>query len=304
MILKKEKWNNFIIKNQGSFLQSWEWGEFQKAIGRKIWRIEDNKTKVLVIKHGLPLKKNYLYCPRGDIGNFNVFLEKVFEIAKEEKSIFLKIEPKKEINFKGINFKKDSNQIQPLKTIILNLNNSKEELLKQMHKKTRYNIRLAQRKKVITKEAGEKADVFLNLLRETAKRDNFSLHPDSYYKKMIDFFKEDGMIKVFSAEYDNKIIAANLILFFNNKAIYLHGASDYNYRNLMAPFLLQWHSITYAKNKGFDYYDFWGIDGKKWPGVTRFKKGFSGEEINYPGSYNLIFRPIWYKIYELGRKVL
>jgi len=303
--MDKKQWNQFLIRNNGSFLQSWQWGEFQESLGRKIWRIEINNSKVLIIKHDLPLSKNYLYCPRCIIAkeDFNNLLEKVNEIAKQEKSIFFKIEPESNLELSG--FKLSQKQIQPNKTIILNLNLSEEELLSQMHQKTRYNIRLAQRKGIIIKEVdSSKLDIFLELSKKTAKRDNFYLHPEEYYRKMIKVLEKEGLIKIFLAEYDKKIIAANLVCFFNKTVTYLHGASDYSYHNLMAPYLLQWQTILEAKNKGFMHYDFYGIDEKKWPGVTRFKKGFNGQEIRYSNAFDLIFQPIWYKTYNLIRKTL
>ena len=72
----------------------------------------------------------------------------------------------------------------------------------------------------------------------------------------------------------------------------------------MAPHLLQWEQIKEAKKRGCIEYDFWGIDDKKWPGVTRFKRGFGGREINYPNAHDLVFQPIWYLIYKIARKIL
>lgn len=309
--MNKEQWNQFIIKNNGSFLQSWQWGEFQELLDRKIWRIETNNLKGLVVGHNLPFKKNYLYCPRGPIGDgdFKYFLEEVHEIAKQEKSIFFKIElGENNFNYnilKDFNFIKSSKQIQPIKTTILDLSKSEEELLNRMHQKTRYNIRLAQKKNVIIKEVdSSKLDIFLKLSEETAKRDRFNLHPKEYYRKMVKVLEKEGLIKIFLAQYNNTVIAANLVCFFGKTAIYLHGASDYNHRNLMAPYLLQWQTILEAKKKGFMHYDFWGINEKKWPGVTRFKKGFNGQEVSYPGAFDLIFSKIWYKSYNLAQKIL
>ena len=79
----------------------------------------------------------------------------------------------------------------------------------------------------------------------------------------------------------------------------MHGASDHDYRALMAPYLLHWEVIKYAKEHGLSEYDLWGIDEKKWSGVTRFKKGFGGREVKYTGSYDYVFMPIWYRLYRL-----
>jgi len=312
MDTNKEQWNQFVKENNGSFLQSWQWGEFQESINRKIWHIETERLKGLIIKHDLPLKKNYLYCPYGPIGkgDFEEFLKEINKIAKQEKSIFFKIEPGRNLNINGDSpfwgLSPSSNQIQPSKTIILDINQSEEYLLKQMNPKTRYNIRLAKKKGVKIEQSNtqESLNTFLKLLKETAKRDKFFLHSEEYYRKMLNTLGKDGTIQLFLAKHRNKVVAANLVCFFNEMAVYLHGSSNYEYRQLMAPYLLQWQTILKAKEKGLRHYDFWGINEKKWPGVTRFKKGFNGQEINHLGVFDLIYRPIWYIVYNLARKIL
>lgn len=315
---KKEQWNQFIIQNKGSFLQSYQWGEFQELLNRKIWRIETQGLKGLIIKHDLPLGKNYLYCPRGPIvqgGDISVFLKEVKKITQQEKSIFFKIEPEIDLNLTDYGFKKSLKEIQSSKTIILDIDKSKEELLEQMHHKTRYNIRLAEKKGVTVQEIDlkdkESINIFINLLEQTAQRDKFYIHSKEHYQKMLEVLGKDGIVKLFLAKYQDKIIAGTLNSFFNQTAIYLHGASDYSHRNLMASYLLQWQAIIQAKEQGLKYYDFGGINQEKWPGVTRFKKGFlpcrqagNDQETHYPGAFDLVLNKFWFFIYKIARKVL
>ena len=266
-----------------SFLQSKQWADFQKSLGRKVWFLDN----LLVIKYNLPFDKSYLYSPR--CGLFN--LEKIKEIAKKENSIFFKIEPLGKV--KG--FRK-SHDLQPRKTLILDL--VKEDLLEKMHSKTRYNIKLAEKKGVVIKKG--KFEDFWRLTCKTTKRDNFKSHPKDYYKKMLNI----PGVELFAAEYKGKVIVCNIVMFFEKQAIYLHGASDYSFRNVMAPFLLQWKQILEARKRKCEIYDFRGIDEKKWPGITRFKKGFNGQEVISPGAYDFVFNPLWYFIYKVGRKIL
>jgi len=282
-----------------SFLQSPDWLGFQKTLGRKVWDVEG----INIIEHNLPFGKSYLYSPRCE-GKFfsEPFLNKIKEIAKKENSIFLKIEPADEvgtIELEKFGFKKSTN-IQPIKTIILDITKSEQELLNQMHYKARYNIKLAEKKRILIKKDKSKFEDFWRLIQETTKRDKFRPHAKEYYRKML----EIPGIELFVAEYNGKIIAANIVVFYDKQAIYLHGASDYEHRNLMAPHLLQWEQIQEAKKRGCIEYDFWGIDENKWPGVTRFKKGFGGCSISYPGAFDLVFQPIWYSIYKIARKIL
>lgn len=289
-----------------SFLQSKEWADFQKALSRKVWQVDS----VNVIKYNLPFGKNYLYSPRlrlsgfGGQARFKEFLGEIREIAKKENAIFFKIEPsfakawEDKLALEKFGFKKGDN-IQPQKTLILDITKPEEELLKQMHSKTRYNIRLAKKKNIEIKKDKNKFEEFWRLLQQTTKRDGFRPHPKEYYRKML----EVPGVELFVAEYQDKVIAANIVVFYKKTAIYLHGASDYKYRNLMATHLLQWHQILEAKKQSCAEYDFWGINERKWPGVTKFKKGFGGKEIIYLGAYDLVFQPTWYKIYQLARKL-
>jgi lipid II:glycine glycyltransferase (peptidoglycan interpeptide bridge formation enzyme) len=349
----KKRWNAFIIENKGLFLQSWEWGEFQKSLGRKIWRLRDGENwAALIIRYDLPMGKNYLYCPAGPLLNekgkikneklqvkIQKFLDETKRIAKNEKSIFLKIEPFAEINLKedcppsggqsskcwiDSGFQKSDGGQRILETLVLDLEKSEEQLLAGMKQKTRYNIRLAEKHGVIIRisDNPEKDfEGFWKLASETSDRDDFRLHPKGYYLKQLSFChpkqsegshtkdsspaaQNDNLcVKLFLAVYQDKVIAANIVVFFGDRAIYLHGASSNESRNLMAPYLLQWEQIKEAKKRGCGIYDFWGIDEVKWPGVTRFKKGFGGNEIDYIGTYDYVFDKVWYKLYELAKRI-
>jgi len=331
-------WNQFIVGNNGCFLHSWEWGEFQKYIGKKVWRflIEDNGDILLaglLIKHSLPLQKNYLYCPRGPVINqkyfqklnnpnnnqknllldtVNLFFQSVKNIGKQEKSIFLHWEPEN-LYFESSQLVSSPKQIQPHQTLILDLTQSEEELLSQMHPKTRYNIRLGERYglELMRLPTIDGFSFFWSLLQKTVRRQEFRSYPAEYYQKMLTFLggpipENFSALKVdlFLARYQNQLIAANILAFFGEKVVYLHGASDYQYRKFMAPQWLQWQQIKEAKSLGYKKYDFWGIDEIRWPGITKFKKNFGGKIVNYPLAFDLILDKFWYKIYSLARKFL
>ncbi len=332
----KIEWNNFLLNQPtqtGIFLQSAEWLDFQGTVGHKTHRlalVENNNILALcgIIENKLPLSKKYFYSPRGPImnhelgiRNYELLIDKILEIAKKEKAIFLKIEPPEEnyklqiTNYKLLKIE----PVQPSRTLILDLSRSEEELLAAMHPKTRYNIRLAERHGVkihrtrLTDHEMLKNDfeTFWQLLSKTAERDKFRTHQKNYYWQMLKTFKPRPTgdvpvpnVALYFAKYQNKILATNLIMFFGDTATYLHGASSDEHRNVMAPHLLHWQIIQEAKRLGFKYYDFWGIDEQKWPGITRFKKGFGGFEISYLGTFDLPINKTWYKIYNLARKIL
>ncbi|MDD2646543.1 MAG: peptidoglycan bridge formation glycyltransferase FemA/FemB family protein [Patescibacteria group bacterium] len=314
-----KEWDQLVISHQPTqFCQSGAWSEFQKILGRQYFFIKNAAGQALVIKNNLPGGQNYLFSSRGPIlkkwsqESFLAMAEDVKKIAQEHNSIFWRVEPPNLLtsekgwlpNFKIKNLVK-SEDLQPPQTIILDLSRSEEELMAKMHQKTRYNIRLAEKHQVEIREGRpEEIEKFITLTHQTSNRNNFHSHPDNYYRKLIDLSKQkfdNFSVKLLLAEYQSQILVANIVVFFGDTATYLHGASSNEHRNLMAPHLLQWETIRMAKHLGFRYYDFWGVDEKKWPGVTRFKKGFSEETVQYPGTYDFIFNPGQYKIYQIIR---
>jgi len=295
-------------KDGSQFLQSWLWGDFQQKLGRKIWRWAIKKSgktiiQALIIKHQLPLGLSYLYCPRGPLFQDDLptevsglLMTKIKSIAKKEKAIFFRLEPLKRVDFVSSKLKVSS--VQPNQTAILDLSVPEDEILKKMHSKTRYNIRLAERKGVVIHESKD-IEYFWDLLKETTQREKFKSYIFSYYKKLLDC----SFTKLYLAKYKNKVLAAHLIIFFNQTAFYVHGGSSREFRQVMAPHLLHWHIIEAAQNMGYKFYDFWGIDEKKWPGFTKFKMSFGGEKIIYPGTFDLPLSKFWYTLYKIGKAI-
>lgn len=327
------------------FLQSNEWGDFLELSEEEVIRVgvkeiaptdngqfEKIQSKKILLVATLVKKKIlgdyfYWYAPRGPIFNlatadseaqdnsaavfkkvsnheiFEFFLAELKKI--DSRALFLRFEPQQVSD--GNNLKKTIN-LQPAETLILDLRKSEEELLAEMHQKTRYNIRLAEKKGIIIKEGNadspEDLKEFWRLLKTTGERDNFRLHSFLHYEKLLSVNRTaPGFIKLFFAKFEGKNIAGGIFCFYGDKVTYLHGASDNEFRSLMAPYLLQFSLVKKAQAENYLYYDFFGIDEKKWPGVTRFKLGFGGSVFDYAGTYDLILRPFLYRIYEFLRKI-
>lgn len=328
----QNQWDQFLVENDGSFLQSFEWGEFQKSFGKKVWRFEVNSLEEETLSQIQIIKENFLqssaffnnffgmfYIPYGPCFKSDILrkgrkkvveliLKQIKKIAACENSIFLKIEALSLLpqDFEGVASLK---RIQPRKTSILNLEKNEDEIFNAFHQKTKYNIRLAERKGVITghqtiDSADDSFKSFWQLLQRTARKNKFRSYSKAYYRKLLSL--QSGYLKteLFFAKFQEKIIATNIVVFFGKRATYLHGASNYKYRKYMAPQCLQWKQISEAKKRGFKEYDFWGIDEAKWPGVTRFKRGFSGKEVEYPEGQNFVLKNFWYSIYKILRKIL
>ncbi len=354
-ITDKKQLNDFVGgEKHAQFLQSWQWGEFQRDVSGYVLRIgvEDGRQLVAsakLVKKQLPMGKSYFYCGRGPILKcqgleaggpiaqlagaltkqpecypgklsekreeiINLLFDDIKKTAEAEGVMFLRFEPAWESQSSRIFTEAEiirrltgwpltkTIDVQPSQTLILDLTKSEEEILQAMHQKTRYNIRLAEKRGVKVVEAGAgRFEEFWQLLVSTGDRDEFNLHGRSYYQAMLKM--ENSFVKLLFAEYEGKPLAGSLSVFFGDTATYIHGGSSDENRELMAPYALQWQTIKLAKQAGLKYYDFHGVDENKWPGVTRFKMGFSGQVVKYAGTFDLVFDQGWYNIYKMIRKV-
>lgn len=319
IIVDPNGWNEQVLRQGGDFLQSWEWGEFQRKAGAEVVRVQDTETLAMaqLMRRDLPFGQRYWYCPRGPLGRL-AGLVQVPEIAK---GMFLRFEPPKMDPAIAIGMATSVKvaDVQPGQTLIVDLTQDTEALLAAMHEKWRYNIRLSERKGVRVYAAGSgdasALDVFWGLLNETTERDKFRAHDKEYYRLMLETLAGDPaegalfkpVARLVFAEHDGKVLAANLMIYFGATATYLHGASSRERREVMAPQLLQWTCMTQAKAMGYADYDFWGVapeDAKDhpWAGITRFKRGFGGRYVAYPGTYDLPINRFWYTLYRLARR--
>ncbi len=316
----------------GGFLQSEHWRKFQKAWGRKTHMVnisgDDGKPVAFanVIEHTLPLAGKYFYVPRGPIqvkseklkvkscsSKLKVFFDNLINLARKNNIGWIRIEPDSKENLdlirdslpKGSEIKKAAVDVQPREILMLDISKSEEEILAGMKQKTRYNIRLAEKKgvKIFTSREKKYIDGFCRLVKITAERDKITAHPENYYRKMLETIPQE-ILELYIAEYEGEIIAANLMLFFGKTVTYMHGASDNIHREVMAPYLLQWQAIRDAKKSGCEKYDFGGVKigtGDGWGGITRFKTGFApnAEPIRFPGCYDIIVKPAKYNFYRI-----
>ena len=300
-------WNKLVSSQpHARFLQSWEWGEFQESLGRKVLRFASGQEFVQAIKMNLPGGFAYWYIPQTSLSD--PLFSELQKILGEHGALFLRVDPISVFNPQAKI--KTIPSVQPQCTLISDLSLSEEDILAGMHSKTRYNINLAQKKGV--KISSGSVDDFIKLNRATTRRDKFESHPDWYYKKMTEVLASgDCRVKVWLASFEGRAIASALVIYFGDTATYVHGASGDESRNIMAPYLLHWEIIRHAKEKGFKYYDWWGVNPdderhpaykKSWQGITRFKRGFGGKLVCNPPTFDLIYRPLWYRLYRLLSK--
>lgn len=295
-------------KSGAEFLASIEWAEILRSEGEKVETlgVYSDDNKLVAVLNLITNSLNYYYSPRGPVfasdlspENKKIVWQFLSDYLKNKKAIFWRVEP---VEIPAVISKKTHN-LQPQETLMLNLELSETELLLSFHPKTRYNIKLAEKKGVSVREGANLEDFekFWTLMGETGERDAFKIHNKKHYQTLAT--ANSDFIKLFLAEVNGKVVAAGLFSFYGDKVTYLHGASSYSSRQFMAPFLLQWTLIKMAKHKNYKYYDFYGIDEQKWPGVTRFKLGFGGYRIAYAGTYDIVLNGLKYNLYNLLRRV-
>lgn len=328
---EKEYYNAFLEQSpKGHIMQTWEWGEVKRKTGWKPLRliVECSSSSrpaaaVLLLKRNLPLTgKSFLYAPRGpvlDLTNQELFyylLQEIKRIAKSENAVFLKIDPDVKVgselekflaanNFFSTGRGKDFESVQPRFVMRLDITPPEEEIFQGFHSKTRYNIRLAQKRGVKVKEECSKSDleVFYEILKVTAERDGFSIRSYSYYETLWKDLIEKGLANLFMAYYNGQAVSGTIAFIFGDKAWYVYGASDNEHRKHMPNYLLQWHMISWAKKKDCRIYDFRGISGDFSPhnplyGLYRFKKGFNPEIVEFIGEYDLPFSNFYYQLWS------
>ena len=331
----KTAYNRFVHQHYppvGAFMQTWEWGAFQEALGRKVGRyfLERNGETVAaftLVHHALPLGLSYIYAPRGPVISHAVKEQEYFDIfdsigrwvrEKFPELIFIRLEPPARSFMDGIETDKFSippYYIQPRFNLAIPLHMTEEEIMASFHSSTRSNIRRAEKREVQVKivPSSEKLfDQFLAMTRDTIQRNSGkNAYPTpTYFKALFETIpilgKTDDHRKLsigtFCGYKGDEPAAIHFVLFFGDTATYLYGATYSRYLNSKVTTRLHWEAIREAKRRGMKYYDIGGIDEVRWPTLTAFKRQFKGEEFSYVGNIDILIRPRMYGFYNLIRR--
>jgi len=312
-IVSLSAWNQFLSTRPNShLLQTGEWGELKASFVWEPVRIvsEDDGAQVLFRK--LPLGFTIGYIPKANPGQ-SIWKEIDF-VCKQHRAIFLKLEPNlgddQPFSRFPLTLKPSSYNIQPPRTIIVDLNGTEEQILSRMKQKTRYNIRLSEKKGVTVRPWADHT-AFHDMMLVTGGRDGFGVHSEEYYRRAYELLHPKGMCEILVAEYDGKPLAALFVACHGNRAYYLYGASTDEERNRMPTYLLQWEAMKWAKARGCEEYDLWGVPDEDeatlesnfetrhdglW-GVYRFKRGFGGQLKRAAQAMDRVYNPFLYQLY-------
>ena len=340
---KSAQWDELIANLPGAHaLQTQEWGEVKKQTGWQphplVWRDPNGGVQAAalvlqrwVLRGGFALQLSVMYCPRGpllDWSNTSLVkrvLDDLQAFAKKNNAIFIKIDPDLPLGF-GIpgeaNAKEDptgiagqqdlknrgwifsDEQIQFKNTVLVDLTADEDEILVRMKSKTRYNIRLAERRGVIVRPGGiEDLDPLYQMYAHTAVRDDFLIRNQAYYQVTWRTFIAANLAEPLIAEVEGQPVGAVIIFRFARRAWYFYGMSLDAHREKMFNYRLQWEAMRRAKAAGCSTYDMWGAPDQfnendpLW-GVYRFKDGFGGQVLRTLGAWDYPVRPLIYRLYS------
>jgi lipid II:glycine glycyltransferase (peptidoglycan interpeptide bridge formation enzyme) len=324
-------WDDAIGRLSGGILQSWSWGEFKQRHGWRPVRLLSLQGDVacaaaqVLIRQVGPM--TVLYCPRGPVAGDSsseasaALTVAIDTLARSERAVIAFAEPESTVSGQlplsgSLAWEPSSVELQPLRTIKVSVDRDDEEILSGMKSKTRYNVRLAGRRGVAVRE-GDISDIapFYALLQETSDRDAFGIHSVKYYADMLNVFGDRAALLL--AEYEGKIAAGAIVLKHLDEAIYMFGASSSAYQRHMPTHLLQFEAMKWARSQGCSWYDLWGIPPTDEPpdeardggmnvrnglwGVYRFKQGFGGEIVSYPGVLERQYYPSLVRLWRRFR---
>ncbi len=315
----QEAWDAIV----GHPLQSWAWGEFRKAMGIDVVRRVVTCDKKIVDGFQLTFHKiphtpwTIGYFPKGPEPTEEMFTD-LREIGNQKHALFIQLEPNIVSPAPWLLGYLATRLLRPAhhplftkNTFVLDLTKSEDDLLKDMHSKTRYNIKVAQKYGVTVQEDNSDAafEQYLRLTLETTGRQNFYAHNRHYHETQWKTLKDSGMAKLFTATYQKETLVTWLLFIWKNTLYYPYGASSRDRREVMAPTLMLWEVAKWAKKQKLKKFDLWGAIGPNpdpkdpWYGFHRFKEGFHPELVEFVGSYDLVISPVLYQLYKLADKL-
>lgn len=332
------EWDAFVTAHpHGSLLQLTNWARLKSRFGWRSHRVWMRREGQLVAGAQLLFRSAALglirvaYLPHGPLVDWQdeeqvaVLLNQLDHAAYEQRVGLLKMEPllwQDDMNpadWRALcqhhDCLPDTDTIQPPRTFTIDLQSTEDEILKRMKQKTRYNIRLAE-KKAITVRRGTADDIpaFNRLMQLTSRRNTFGVHEPEYYQAAYQYFAPDN-VALMIAEYENQPLSIVMVFRCGRRAAYLYGASSNEERHRMPNYAAQWAAIRWAKEQGCSEYDLWGVpdypeeeleanfmdrrDGL-W-GVYRFKRGFGGQLKRTVGTADRVYNQMVYRLYQWRR---
>ncbi|MDO8559853.1 MAG: peptidoglycan bridge formation glycyltransferase FemA/FemB family protein [bacterium] len=310
-------WDAFVTQHagpDGGLLQSFGWGEVQRAYRRPVRRaalVEGQRLAAgwLLVEHALPLHRRYWYCPRpcvrGDALEELVVATKA--AARRAGVVFMRVDAPASTAWAAPGFRPVPGAVQPREELLIDVRKSLDAMLSAMKQKTRYNIRLSHRHGIRVREVAVDSTTFEDfwrLLSATATRQGIRPHPRGYYQEIVRMLPA---VHLLVAQGGGVTLACALLAEFNGVLTFLHGGSADTQQELMAPYALHAESIALAQRRNCRAYNFGGVSqtNPAWAGITRFKQGFAPDTAftRYGGLHELPVRSWEYAAYRMAALV-
>lgn len=325
-------WDEFVTScDDYTFLQSWNWGEFQKSRHESVFRLGIyNKEELVGVCLAVTVsakRGKFMFVPHGPVlrksGNedldillvqlcFFQLVQYLKKYAKENKCLFLRFSPWLESTdenrklFKALGFSPAPTLMHTEETWLVDISKTEEQILADMRKTTRNLIRRGEREGVEIHTSDKVSDLhyLYDLQEETSKRHEFVPFSNEYIKSEFEIFIKDNQCLLFLGSFEKQVVSAALIMFYGKTAFYFHSGS----KQTTAPvsYLLQWRVIQEAKKRGYTLYNLWGVAPENKPnhpfaGITTFKSGFGGFRKDYMHAQDLILSKKYYLTYLLEK---
>jgi peptidoglycan pentaglycine glycine transferase (the first glycine) len=335
------QWEDYLASfPEAHILQTRAWGDLKAAFGWKAAYVTALETDaspgqlgVQILFRSLPLGLTIAYIGKGPVGSqtaladpacSDVLWHEVDRLCRNQRAVFLKLEPDQFETAAGLGtetddhwlapphgFRPSPQAIQPRRTLVVDIRGDEEQVLSRMKQKTRYNIRLSAKKGVMVRPSTD-LDIFHRLMLVTGERDMFGVHSRDYYQRAYELFQPRGECVLLMAEYQGEPLSALMAFASGRRAWYFYGASGDAHRELMPTYLLQWAAMQWARARGCISYDLWGVPDFDerfleahfsersqglW-GVYRFKRGFGGQLVRALGPWDRVYNPVLYALYR------
>lgn len=291
-------------------LQTTYWESFRKAWGNEIL---ETPWGILTV-HKIPLTNYKLAIFEKGPAPTKEMLAGLKEIARDNNIIFIKMEPNVPISTNLTKLLTSAGAIPGRRlftptTFWIDLTKSEEELFKSFSSKTRYNIRLAEKRGVKVKEDNSETafQKYLDLTRETTQRQAFFAHTEHYHRLMWKFLHQSPIANrqlpiahLFTATYKGKVLTTWILFTWRDFLYYPYGASTDEHKEVMANNLMMWEAIKFGKKEELKTFDLWGREEGK--GFTKFKEGYDPQVIEFLGTWDLVINKPFYFLYSIAEK--
>lgn len=319
-IIDKDTWESFIAKSpEANFLQSWHWGEFHRALGKKIHRVGVFRGGVLVgvflmIVEEAKRGRHILVpagpiCDWGDADLVRAIVVEMRRIAKLEKAVFVRVRPElpdtKEVQvlFKQLGFLSAPTHLHAELTSVVDLTPSLEDILKNMRKQTRAEIKKAEKNNVVVTTTTDPGAIRGFYEREvlTARRQGFVPFSYSFLHEQFKIFADAGLATLYTATHEGEVLAEAFIIFYGKQSAYHYGVSTDLGRTYPGAYALQWRIMQDAKTRGMTKHNLWGVapvgaTKHRFHPISIFKRGFGGTDFAYIHARDLVIDPLRYAI--------